>query len=130
MLLPVAAAVPLSVFLTLALGLPVSVDNALLATETRVFVTGTLAGLPIALCAMGILGCLIRKRWRPIVVLMGSMVVMGLVVAGGWVWIDGRSMAAIEHYEWEGWGVVVLSGGYAAAVFWVFGSSFLGLMGW
>ncbi len=128
MLLPLAAAVPLSVFLTLAPGLPLSVDNALLGSESRVFVTWTLAGLPIALCVVEIVGCLIRKRWRPIVVLMGLTVVMGLVVAGGWVWIDGRSMAALEHYEWEGWGLVVLLGGYAAAVFWVFGKGVVG--GW
>ena len=47
--LPVAAALPLMVYLTLVPRLPVS-SSPLLASEARVFIIGTLAGLPIVVC--------------------------------------------------------------------------------
>ncbi len=62
---------------------------------------------------------------------MGVIVVVTtIVVAGGWVWVDRRSMAVnVEHYDWEGWERVGLVGGYAAAVLWGWGGWWLGFMG-
>jgi hypothetical protein len=118
MALPVAAAVPLMVFLTLVPRLPLGA-SPLLATEMRMFVTGTLAGLPILLCLVWLASSLVRVRWRPVLALLGLIVVTTVVVAGGWLWFDRRSMAAIEHYGREGWELVLLPGVYAAAVLWV-----------
>ena len=49
-----------------------------------------------------------------------------LAIAGGWIWLDWRSMAGIEHYEREGWWLVVIVGGYAAALLWGVGRGILG----
>jgi hypothetical protein len=120
MALPVAAAVPLMVLLTIVPRLPLN-SSPPLASESRLFVTGTLAGLPILLCISWMGASLVRVRLRPILALCGLIVLSTLVVAGGWLWLDRRSMAAIEHYGWEGWALVFLPGAYAAAVLWVCG---------
>ena len=36
-------------------------------------------------------------------------------------------MAAIEHYRWEGWELVLLPGAYVAAVLWAGGRCVLGI---
>jgi hypothetical protein len=73
------------------------------------------------LCISWMGASLVRVRLRPILALCGLIVLSTLVVAGGWLWLDRRSMAAIEHYGWEGWALVFLPGAYAAAVLWVCG---------
>ena len=126
MALPVAAAVPLMVLLTVVPRLPLG-TSPLLATEMRMFVTGTVAGLPILLCLGWMGAALFRLRLRPVLALCGLIVVTTLIVAGGWIWFDRKSMAAIEHYGREGRELVLLPGVYAAAVLWVFGRGMVGV---
>ena len=115
MVLPVAAAVPVMVYLWLTPWLPVG-DERMFATEGRVFLVGTFLGLPVVLYVVLVVGCLVWMRWKAIGVLGGLTVVATVVVAGGWVWVDRKSMVALESYGWEGWWLVVLPGAYFAAV--------------
>ncbi len=116
MALPIAVAIPLMAFLTLAPWLPVGPES-LLASENRVFLTGTVAGVPIVLFVGWMVAGVIRRRWRSVLALVGLTGFATLAIAGGWVWLDRRSMAGIEHYEREEWWLVVIVGGYVAAVF-------------
>ncbi len=57
-----------------------------------------------------------------VIIAMGALVVVAtLAVAGMWVWFDRKSVAAIEHYGWEGWELVFLPGACVAGVLWVVG---------
>jgi hypothetical protein len=120
MSLPVAAALPLIVYLTVVPSLPPSL-SPLLASDTRMFITGTLVGLPVVLCVAWACACLVRLRLRPIAALAVLAVVTSLAVAGLWLRIDIKSMAEIEHYGWRGWHLVALPGAYLAAVLWLIG---------
>jgi hypothetical protein len=130
MVLPVMAAVPLVVYQTV---LPWLSAGAwpLLATENRVFLTGTFAGIPVV-CFLGVMGAsLVRRRWERVAGLLGLSLIATLVVAGGWIGIDRRSMAVnLEHYVWEGWWLVFLVGAYLAVVFLGFGVCFYGVYRW
>ena len=125
MALPVAAAVPLMVLVTVVPRLPLSV-SPLLSSTIRLFVSGTVAGVPMLLCIGWMGASMVRGRLRLILALGALSLVTTLMVAGGWLWVAGRSMAAIEHYWWEGWELVLLPGAYAAAVLWVFGRVVIG----
>ncbi len=125
MFLPVAAAVPLVVYLWLTPWLPVG-ESKVFATEGRVFLAGTLGGLPVVLY-LGIVGnALVHLRWKRIVLLGGLTLGMGVIVGGAWVLFDMRAMVAMERYGWEGWELVFLPGAYAAAVLWVFWGGIVG----
>ena len=65
MSLPIAVAIPLMAFLTLAPWLPVG-SESLLASENRVFLTGTVAGVPIVLYVGWVVAGVIRRRWRSV----------------------------------------------------------------
>jgi ABC-type tungstate transport system substrate-binding protein len=125
MVVPVAAVVPLMVYLSLAPWLPVG-EQRWLATEQRVFLAGTLAGVPVVLGAWCVLAAVVRRRWRRIAGMIGLVTLATLLVAGVWIWLDRKSMAAIERYGWEGWELVVLAGAYGAAVLWGLGCMTLG----
>jgi hypothetical protein len=58
---------------------------------------------------------------RPFVAVAALTVAATLAIAGGWIWFDMKSLAAPEHYAWDGWGLVFLPGAYTAAVVCVFG---------
>ncbi len=118
MMLPVAAVVPLLVYLALVPRLPVNASG-LFASEPRVFLIGTLAGLPMAWGVLWVVGALLRGRVREIIAMGALGIVATLAVAGAWVWFDRKSMAAIEHYGWERWGLVFLPGACVAVVLWV-----------
>jgi outer membrane protein assembly factor BamB len=120
MSLPVAAALPLMVYLTVVPRLPPS-TSPFLASDARVFIIGTLAGLPVILCVAWTCAALVRLRLRPIAALAGLLVVTSLAVAVVWLRIDMKSMAEIEHYGGRGWYLVALPGAYLAAVLWLFG---------
>ena len=125
MFLPVAAVVPLLVYLWVTPWLPVG-ESKLVGTEGRVFLTGTLGGLPVVLY-LGIVGnALVRLRWKRIVSLGGLTLGMGVIVGGAWVLFDIRAMVALERYGWESWYLVFLPGAYAAAVLWVFWRGIVG----
>ncbi len=125
MFLPVAAAVPLLAYLWLTPWLPVG-ESKLVETEGRVFLAGTLGGLPVVLY-FGIVGnALVLLRWRRVVLLGGLTLGMAAIVGGAWVLFDMRSMVALERYGWEGWYLVFLVGAYAAGVLWVLWRGILG----
>ena len=129
MALPVAAALPLMVFLMLERVLPVG-SNALLSSEKRLFVTGTVAGcyqwpwprLPLTVAAWP---CV--RRWRPPAALGGLTILASLAIAVVWVWFDMKSMASIERYGWRGWHLVALPGVYAASALLLIGWAILSL---
>ncbi len=129
MSVPVAATLPLLVYLTLVPWLPPS-DSSMLATDGRKFVTGTLAGVPMVACAMWIVASVVRRRWWVLVGLAGIVVVATMLVAVGWIWLDRKSMAGVEHYGSEGWELVAMAGAYLAAVVWGMGRVVLGVYAW
>jgi hypothetical protein len=126
MTLPIAAAIPLMVFLMLEPWLPVGTTR-LLASEKRVFLAGTLVGLPIVWCAIWIVPNLARARFKPIAAVAGLTVLASLAALACWIAIDMKSMAAIEHYDSAGWYLVALPGAYLAAVLCLLARAFLGI---
>ncbi len=62
MMLPVAAVVPLLVYLAVVPRLPVS-GSGLFGTEPRVFLIGTLAGLPMAWGVLCVIGAACAGEW-------------------------------------------------------------------
>ena len=125
MVVPVAAAVPLVTYQALAPWLPAG-PGRLLESGSRVFWTASVAGVPIVLCAVWVGVSLVRLRWKSMLGLAALTVAATLVVAGVWVWRDRKSMAAIEHYGWEGWYSVVMLGAYVATLVWVSARVILG----
>ena len=120
MVVPLVAAVPLTSYLMLTPWLQVG-DGWFFASEKRVFLVGTLAGLPIVVCGLWILASLVRMRFRMVFGFVVLTVIASLVAAFVWIWLDRKSMAGIEYYGWEAWYLVLLPGAYAAAVLWVLG---------
>ena len=119
MSVPVAVAVPLLVYLTVVPRLPQLSASPLLATDGRMFVTGTLVGVPVVACLVWALASVVRRRWWGLVGMAGLVMIGTLVVGAGWMWVDRKAMAVgFEHYGWEGWGVLVMAGAYVAAVMW------------
>ena len=125
MLVPVAVVVPLMVFLTITPWLPVG-EQRWLGTEQRVFLVGTLAGVPVVLGVWWVVLALGRGRWRRVLAMVGLVVVATMFVAGGWMWVDRKGMAPIERYGWEGWELVVMVGAYLGAVIWGVGRVMVG----
>ena len=92
MVAPAVVVIPLLCYLNLAPWLPVS-NEQWLSTGSRVFVTGTLVGVPIVFGAIAVVAALVRRRWRAMGAMGGVAVVATIVVAGGWIWVDRKSMA-------------------------------------
>ena len=125
MALPVAAVIPLMAYLTIGPWLPVQAGR-LLATEGRVFIAGTVGGVPVVLYVGWMVMGVIRRRWKDVVALVALTGFTTLAIAGGWIWLDRRSMAPIEHYGWEGWELAAMVGAYVAAVLWGVGKLIAG----
>ena len=121
MALPVATAIPLMCFLLLEPELPVG-STPLFATEKRLFAVGTLAGVPIVFCVLGMARSLARLRVKPAMALAALTIVSSLAIAAVWLWFDKRSMASMEHYDPAGWILVALPGAYVAAILWIIAS--------
>jgi hypothetical protein len=121
MAIPVAAAIPLTVFLALQGRMPSQIGTVPVSARI-VFVLGTLAGLPIVVHAGLVVWSLIRRRWRALAVLAVLTVAASAVVGAAWLWLDERSMPAIEHYDRSTW--------YQAAVPGVEAVGVLLLVGW
>ena len=128
MALPIAAVIPLMGYLTIGPWLPVG-SGRLLATEGRVFLAGTLGGLPVVLYVGWVVMGVIRRRYTDVLALVALTGLATLAVAGGWIWLDWKSMAGIEHYGSEGWWLIVMVGAYAA-VLWGVGRGMLGGCRW
>jgi FG-GAP-like repeat len=130
MVLPLAAAIPLMVYLTLAPWMPSRLTR-LLSSEARIFVAGTLAGIPLVYFVLVMGGSLVRRRWKRVLAFLGVSVLATIEAAGVWVLVDRRTMAVrMEHYVWDGWERVYLVGAYVAAVLWGVGSVVVGVRGW
>ena len=125
LILPIAAAIPLMTYLTLEPWLPVYPAH-LLRSEQRVFIIGSLAGIPIVYFVVRFSASVFRGRWKAALVLLALTAAATLILAGAWLWFDRKSMAAIEHYDRDGWYVVLLPGAYLAAVFCALGHAALG----
>jgi PQQ-like domain len=117
MVLPLAAAVPLMSLLAIAPLLEVW-PELLLSSERGVFLAGTLLGIPIGCYVLWMGASLVRRRWKPALALAGLTVATTLAIAGLWLWLDMKSMAAIERYGCTGWELVFLPGAYVAGVLW------------
>jgi hypothetical protein len=130
MALPVAAAVPLTVFQTIEPLIPAQIGSQP-ASSRLVFALGTLAGVPIAAYAALTGWWLIRLRWRPLTLLAGLTMLASLAIAAAWLWVDSRAMPAIEHYDRSSWYLAAVPGAYAAVVLilvgWGLGGMFRGI---
>ena len=115
MLLPVAAAVPLSHLLAVGPVIPARVDP-LPPITSFLFALATLAGLPVLSWAALAGWSLVRLRWRRLAGLTGLTLLASAAIAAAWLWADSRAMPAIEHYGRSGWYLVVVPGAYAAGM--------------
>jgi hypothetical protein len=129
MLVPLAAAVPLMFYQMVTPWLPVG-SYRLVSSESRVFLAGTLAGLPVVYYVGWLGASVLRGRSKAVVALLGLSVVFALAIAGIWAWRDMKSMAPLEHYGREGWYLAALPGAYAAAVLWGIGQVVVGIYVW
>lgn len=115
MALPIAAAVPLSVLQAVEPLMPAQF-GPLAASPRLVFLLGTLAGTPIAVYAIVAGWSLVQRRWKRLCELAAATVLAAAAVAVAWLWIDLRSMAAIEHYDRSTWYLVLIPGAYCLGI--------------
>jgi outer membrane protein assembly factor BamB len=120
MVLPIVCAIPVMSYMLLSPWLPAG-DGPLLSSEGRVFLCGTMAGVPVVMCLAWLITRLVRLKLQPIFTLAGFALMTSMVVAGLWLWFDMKSIARIEQYGRDGWYLVALPGVYAAAVMCVLG---------
>ncbi len=121
MVMPAVAVVPLVVYQSVTPWLSVG-DGRLLATQTRVFLTGTVAGIPVVIYLVLVVGNLVRRRWGAVARVLGLTVLATVCFAIVWVLIDRRAMATgYQHYDVGGWRwlLVMIPGALATAVLWV-----------
>jgi hypothetical protein len=112
MMLPVAAAIPLSAFAIVEPLVP-SLPAPYPSSSKTIFFVGSLVGVPLVSLAAGAGMSLIQRRWSRLAVLAGLTVLASLAIGFVWMRMDMRSMPAIERYTWSGWYLVVLPGAYA-----------------
>jgi hypothetical protein len=97
---PVAAAIPLTAFVTLEPTLREQSDGLALSPKVQ-FALGTLAAIPVVLYAATIVISVHRHRWRGVLVLISLAVFIATAVAACWLLFDMQFMPAIEHYNWS-----------------------------
>ena len=114
MAVPLAAALPLMVFRARETLLPEEIGTLPLSARS-VFVLDTLAGLPIVVYAVFVVWSLVRLL-RALGILAAVTIVVSAVIGAAWLWLDRRSMPAIEHYDWSKGHLVVVPGAYAVGV--------------
>ena len=127
MALPVAAVVPLNVFLAIEPVIP-GLPAPFPASARLLFASGTLAGIPVVACPVLIGWSLVHRRWKVLALVLVLTILMSLMIGGVWLWFDMRSMPAIEHYSWTGWYLAAIPGVYAVGVLamiaWIFRAGF------
>jgi hypothetical protein len=115
MAVPVAVAVPLTVFLAFEDRMP-AFRNTLSLAPGPAFLLGTLAGIP-AVAFMAMVGwSFVRTRWRVLSRIAGLTVFASVVIGLVWLWTDRRTTSEMEHYQWSDWYLCVVPGGYAVGV--------------
>ena len=120
MALPIAAAVPLTVFQTFEPLVPVQI-GATPASPRLVFTLLTLAGVPIvALVAKAVLD-LIRHRWRAIARLTLLTVAASVLVAVAWLVFDSGHRPSYDRYDRSNWYLAGIPGTYVVGVLMVVG---------
>jgi len=121
MALPVAAAVPLSVFLAVEPVMP-ALPDPFPSSARLLLILGTLAGIPVVAYVIMAALTLLRRRWRRLALLAAPTVLAAAALGVIWLWWDMQSMPAIEHYTWSGWYQVVLPAAFAVgmlgSIFW------------
>ncbi len=121
MMLPVAAAIPLSAFAIVEPLIP-SLPAPYPSSSKTIFFAGSLLGVPIVSFVTAVGWSLVRLRRRRLALLAGLTMLASLAIGFVWVRMDVRSMPAIEHYTWSGWYLVLLPGAYATGVLLLVGS--------
>jgi hypothetical protein len=116
MALPVAVAVPLTVFQTIEPFVPAQIASRPVSSKI-IFAVATLAGAPIVTYAAVALASLVRLRWKPLALLAGLSLAAAAIIAAAWLWADSRAMPTIERYDRLNWYLAVLPGSYAVGVF-------------
>ena len=131
MALPVAAAVPLSVYLAVEPLIPVPAPPTQWpSSPIALFALATAAGAPIVTFVALTCWSLARRRWRVLRALAGTAVLASLAIAAVWIPLDMRNMPAIEHYSPSGWYVVLLPGTMIASVLVLFGLAIKRMTRW
>ena len=120
MALPIAAAVPLSVFQTVEPFVPAEIGSQPVSSKV-VFALATAAGVPIVALTAAIARDLLRRRWRALALIAGLTIAASAMIAAVWIRVDSRTMPAIEHYGHSGWPLAVVPGTYAAGVLVILG---------
>jgi hypothetical protein len=112
MMLPVAAAIPLTAFAVVEPLIPM-LPAPYPSSSKTIFFAGSLVGVPILTLVAAASWSLACRRWKRLALLAGLTVLASLAIGFVWLRIDVRSMPAIEHHAWSGWYLVVLPGAYA-----------------
>ncbi len=129
MAMPLATAVPLSVFLTFEPVIPVQIGLRPV-DAWLVFVLGTLVGMPIVVYASLVGWYLFGRRWTALAALFLYTIAASAVIGAVWLWVDRRAMPPIEHHSGSGWYVIVLPGAYVVGVVHLLGWPWRGTSRW
>jgi hypothetical protein len=129
MALPVVVALPLTTFIALdplapalpdpfpaiaeVLAFMGTVAGVAVPPCTRLFVIGTLAGIPVIAFAALLGWTIIRWQWRRLSAQFLLTVLTAIAIGALWLWYDRRAMQSFEHYSWSGWYQPALLGMYA-----------------
>ncbi len=141
MALPVAAAVPLMVYLTVA---PARRARPSTSDGAAQFVEATLLGVPLACLAASLAWFAARRHYRQLFELALILSLSAFAIGSLWLWVDSRlvpivaehgwsawheaivpgactsatnTLPAREQYDWRQWYLAILPGAYAAGVF-------------
>ncbi len=115
MSLPVAAAVPLSVFQTFEPLIPAQIGTTPVPPRL-VFALGTLAGVPLIALIVAAGRSMIGRRWKRLMMLIGLTFVATAAIALIWLYRDSRTMPAIEHHGRSGWPLAFVPGAFGAGL--------------
>ncbi len=120
--LPVVVTIPVAMFLSrIGSSTPPHGDSATWVA-LQGFAWTSLLGLPLLAYLAGVARIVMSRRWQRLARLAGLTVLAGVGIGLLWLWIDARTMTALEHYTWSDWYQVVMPGAYTVGV--------LGLIAW
>jgi hypothetical protein len=111
MLVPIAAAIPLSAYATLEPMIP-SFRPPFPSNPKAVFFLGSLAGVPIVGYLAAVAAALAKWNWRALMRLALLTLGASAVVAAAWMRIDFQTKPSIDRYDWAGWYEALVLGAY------------------